>query len=104
MLSGANLALLMRCRFDFVKVDQSLVQQIDGDVGERRPAWLDGLAALLASTSLQIVAEGIETSSQAEVLKNAGVQWGQGHLLAEPLGLDAFLRYYEQAPRARLSS
>ena len=38
------------------------------------------------------------------MLKDAGVQWGQGHLLAEPLGLDAFLRYYEQAPRARLSS
>ena len=104
MLSGTNLALLMRCRFDFVKVDQSLVQQINGDVRERRPGWLDGLAALLASTSLQIVAEGIETPSQAEVLKNAGVQWGQGHLLAEPLALDEFLRYYAQAPRPHLSS
>jgi sensor c-di-GMP phosphodiesterase-like protein len=101
MLSGANLALLMRCRFDFVKVDQSLVQQIDGDVGQRRPSWLDGLAALLASTSLQIVAEGVETPSQAEVLKNAGVQWGQGHLLAEPLALDEFVRYYAQTPGSR---
>jgi len=104
LLSGANLALLMRCQFDFVKVDQSLVQQINGDVRERRPAWLDGLAALLASTSLQIVAEGIETPAQAEVLKNAGVQWGQGHLLAQPLALDEFLRYYDKAPRAHLSS
>ena len=103
-LSGANLALLMRCRFDFVKVDQQLVQQIGREASQRRPAWLDGLAALLDRTSLQIVAEGIESPVQGEVLKNAGVQWGQGHLLAEPLGLDEFLRYYEQTPRARLSS
>ena len=93
-LSGTNLALLMRCHFDFVKVDQSLVQQIDG---QPRPAWLDGLSALLDRTSLQIVAEGIESAVQAEVLKNAGVQWGQGHLLSPPLSLDAFKQYYRAA-------
>ena len=100
-LSGTNLALLMRCHFDFVKVDQLLVQQIGSEAGQRRPAWLDGLAALLDRTSLQIVAEGIESSVQGEVLKNAGVQWGQGHLLSPPLSLDAFMQYYEQASRAR---
>ena len=101
MLSGANLALLMRCHFDFVKLDQSLVQQIDGDVRQRRPAWLDGLAALLGSTPLQIVAEGVETPVQTEVLKSAGVQWAQGHVLSPPLSLDAFIQYYEQVSRDR---
>ena len=92
-LSGTNLALLMRCRFDFVKVDQSLVRQIGSEAGQDRPAWLDGLAALLDRTPLQIVAEGIESSRQVEVLKHAGVQWGQGHLLSPPLSLDAFKQY-----------
>jgi sensor c-di-GMP phosphodiesterase-like protein len=96
-LSGANLALLMRCPFDFVKVDGLLVSQIGQQPGPGRPAWLDGLAALLDRTSLQIVAEGIETSVQGEVLKNAGVQWGQGHLFSPPLSVDAFMQYYEQA-------
>lgn len=100
-LSGTNLALLMRCHFDFVKVDQTLVHQIGEGTGQRRPAWLDGLAAVLGRTSLQIVAEGIELPVQAEVLKNAGVQWGQGHLLSRPLSVEAFKRYYEQAPGAR---
>ena len=100
-LSGTNLALLLRCRFDFVKVDQSLIQQIGGD---GRPAWLDGLAALLDRTSLQIVAEGVETVAQAEVLKSAGVQWGQGHLLSPPLSLDAFVEYYARASARHLSS
>jgi sensor c-di-GMP phosphodiesterase-like protein len=96
-LSGTNLALLMRCHFDFVKVDQLLVQQIGGDSDRRRPAWLDGLAALLDRTPLQIIAEGIESPVQYEVLKDAGVQWGQGHLLSKPLSIEAFKRYYEQA-------
>lgn len=99
-LSGTNLALLMRCRFDFVKVDRLLVQQIGSEAGHRRPAWLDGLAALLDRTPLQIVAEGIESPVQGEVLKIAGVQWGQGHLLSPPLSVEAFMQYYEQASGA----
>lgn len=98
-LSGTNLALLMRCHFDFVKVDQRLVQQIGSEPGQPRPAWLDGLAALLDRTSLQIVAEGIESPWQREVLKHAGIQWGQGHLLSPPLSVDAFMQYYEQTSR-----
>ncbi len=99
-LSGTNLALLMRCHFDFVKVDRLLVQQIGHEADQRRPAWLDGLAALLDRTSLQIVAEGIESSWQGETLKKAGVQWGQGHLLSPPLSVDAFMQYYEEASGA----
>jgi sensor c-di-GMP phosphodiesterase-like protein len=99
-LSGTNLALLMRCHFDFVKVDQSLVHQIGNDPAQRRPAWLDGLAALLDRTPLQIVAEGIESPVQLEVLRTAGVQWGQGHLLAKPLSIEAFKQYYERGADA----
>jgi len=95
-LSGTNLALLTRCHFDFVKVDQQLVHQIGDEPGQPRPAWLNGLAALLGTTSLQIVAEGIESSVQREVLKHAGVQWGQGHLLSPPLEVDAFMQYYDR--------
>jgi sensor c-di-GMP phosphodiesterase-like protein len=98
MLSGANLALLMRCHFDFVKLDQSLIDQIAGEPGQARPAWLHGLAALLSTSSLQVIAEGIETRLQFEVLKGAGVQWGQGHLLSPPLSIEAFKQYYERAP------
>jgi sensor c-di-GMP phosphodiesterase-like protein len=103
-LSGANLALLMRCRFDFVKVDRLLVHEIGEGAGQRRPAWLDGLAALLDRTSLQIIAEGVESPLQSEILKNAGVQWGQSHLFSPPLSADEFMRYYEQAAGVGRSS
>jgi sensor c-di-GMP phosphodiesterase-like protein len=91
-LSGANLALLTRCPFDLIKVDQTLVAQLGVD--QPTPAWLDGLATLLRSTPLEVIAEGVETEHQAEVLRGAGVQLAQGHWFAEALTAELFKGYY----------
>jgi sensor c-di-GMP phosphodiesterase-like protein len=91
-LSGANLALLTRCNFDFVKIDPLRVAEIAGD---KPPApWLDGLAALLRTTSLQIIAEGVETDFQAGTLRTARVQLAQGHYFSGPLSASDFRRFY----------
>lgn len=93
-LSGANLALLTRCHFDFVKIDHSLVEQLQG--GER-PQWLDGLTALLGATPLQIIAEGVELESQAATLAAAGVQFAQGHWFSPGLPARELERYYAES-------
>jgi len=90
-LSGANLALLTRCHFDFVKIGHELITQLDG---ANRPQWLDGLAAVLGTTGLQVIAEGIEQEQQAAELAKAGVQLAQGHLFSAPLRADELKRYY----------
>jgi len=91
-LSGANLALLTRCNFDFVKIDQVLVAEL---VPDKPPAdWLDALAALLRTTSLQIIAEGVETAFQADTLRAAGVQLAQGHYFSVPRSASDFKRFY----------
>jgi sensor c-di-GMP phosphodiesterase-like protein len=91
-LSGANLALLTRCRFDLIKVDRTLVAQLGADLPP--PAWLGGLSTLLRATPLEVIAEGVETEHQADVLRAAGVQLAQGHWFAEALSADDFKRYY----------
>jgi sensor c-di-GMP phosphodiesterase-like protein len=103
-LSGANLALLTRCNFDFVKIDQSLVAEVALD---KPPAsWLDGLEALLLTTSLQLIAEGVETAFQADTLRAAGVQFAQGHYFSAPLSASDFKRFYaaNAVPRETTSS
>jgi EAL domain-containing protein (putative c-di-GMP-specific phosphodiesterase class I) len=91
-LSGANLALLTRCHFDFLKIDRLLVGEIAPD---KPPAeWLNGLAALLRTTSLQIIAEGVETALQADTLRAAGVQLAQGHYFSAPQSASDFKRFY----------
>jgi len=93
-LSGANLALLTRCNFDFVKIDKALVAELAPD---KQPApWLDGIAALLRTTSLQIIAEGVETAFQAATLRAAGVQLAQGHYFSGPRSAIDFKRFYAE--------
>jgi EAL domain-containing protein (putative c-di-GMP-specific phosphodiesterase class I) len=97
-LSGANLALLTRCHFDFVKLGLELIAQLDG--ATKRPQWLAGLAALLGTTKLQIIAEGVERAQQAAMLAAAGVQLAQGHLFSGAVPADEFKRYYAESPAA----
>jgi sensor c-di-GMP phosphodiesterase-like protein len=96
-LSGANLALLTRCRFDLIKIDQTLVAQLAMDLPP--PAWLDGLSPLLHATPIEVIAEGVENQHQADVLQAAGVQLAQGHWFSEALSADRFKRYYAQTSR-----
>ena len=92
-LSGANLALLTRCKFDMIKIEGSLIAQLAP--GDMQPAWLAGLQTLLqTATALQVIAEGVETAHQAEVLRAAGVQMAQGHHFSAPMPAAAYKRYY----------
>ena len=96
-LTGTNLALLTRCSFDFIKIDPRLVAELAVD--KRAPSWLSGLEALLQTTSLQIIAEGVETKFQAEALRMAGVQLAQGHYFSAALSAADFKRYYAVTAR-----
>jgi sensor c-di-GMP phosphodiesterase-like protein len=91
-LSGVNLALLTRCNFDFIKIDGPLVNELVP--GMPSPSWLGGLGALLQTTSIQVIAEGVETAFQADALRAAGVQLAQGHHFSAPLSANDFMRYY----------
>lgn len=98
MLDGANLAVLSRCTFHIIKIDRRLVAGIDA--GRPPPEWLAGLSALLAATGLQVIAEGVETTEQARVLREAAIPMAQGFLYSQPLdahALQAFHASHEQS-------
>lgn len=83
MLSGVNLAILTRVPFEIIKLDRSLVAQIVP--GAPRPEWLAGIASLLKTTALDVVAEGVETEFQAAMLQESGIKLVQGFHLARPM-------------------
>jgi sensor c-di-GMP phosphodiesterase-like protein len=91
-LSGTNLALLARCEFSVLKLDRELTWQLDPQ--KPKPTWLDGLAALLKNSALQVIAEGVETEYQAEQLKGIGVQMAQGYLFSPPLSARQLMQFY----------
>jgi len=79
---NAGLRLLSEIKFDLVKIDLSLVQA--GVLRESSLAVLRALRELADRSSATIVAEGIETAHQLEVVRDLGLAAGQGYLLGRP--------------------
>jgi diguanylate cyclase (GGDEF)-like protein len=79
---NAGLRLLSQVRFDIVKIDLSLVQV--GVLEESSRAVLRALRDLADRWSATIVAEGVETPSQLEVVHGLGIAAVQGYLLGRP--------------------
>lgn len=93
-MNGTNLAFIARCDFDIIKIDRSLIAGMDPNGPD--PNWLRGLAGLLSSMDLTVVAEGIETDAQFKALQAAGVQMGQGFHFSRPLPASKLIAYYDR--------
>jgi sensor c-di-GMP phosphodiesterase-like protein len=94
-LSGSQLAVLSRCTLDLIKTDRSLVAQITAECP--CPAWLSGLSAVLQSTRMAVIAEGVENEVQAEALRAAGIPMAQGYYFSRPVSAEQLKAYYSRA-------
>jgi EAL domain-containing protein (putative c-di-GMP-specific phosphodiesterase class I) len=94
-LSSTNLFILSRCTLDLIKTDRSLAAQITPECPS--PAWLSGLSALLKSTQVSIIAEGVETQAQADALRAAGVSMAQGFFFSPPISAEKLKAFYSRA-------
>ena len=85
----SSLAYLKSLPLDYVKIDKSLVQDIDGNARDR--VVVAGTIAMARSLGLAVIAEGVETPSQLELLAAGGCSLYQGFLISEPLAEAALL-------------
>lgn len=92
LVGGANLAVLARCNLYAIKLDRSLIQQIGPSCPT--PVWLPSVTALLESSQLLVIAEGVETEMQFATLRAARIQAAQGFYFSRPLSVDAFMAYH----------
>lgn len=92
LITAANVALLSRARFEIIKVDRDMTAQLAS--GAPEPEWFAELRTLLRHSSLQVIAEGVESSYQAEALTSAGVQMAQGFLFAASLTAQDLMKFH----------
>ncbi|MEM1051627.1 MAG: EAL domain-containing protein [Pseudomonadota bacterium] len=69
-----------------VKIDRSFVRAISSDHQSR--LIVQAMIAMAQSLEIKVVAEGIETQRERELLAYMGCQFGQGYLLGEPQTCD----------------
>ncbi|HYG59336.1 MAG TPA: EAL domain-containing protein, partial [Symbiobacteriaceae bacterium] len=83
---GAGYASLSYLRWfpvDVVKIDRSLVGQVDTNTNEQ--ALIQGIAHLTQSMGIVTVVEGIERLEQQAALVRLGCLYGQGYYFARPM-------------------
>lgn len=67
---------------DYLKLDRELVRGIDRDANRR--ALMRAAVAFAREVGTSVIAEGVETRGELEVLRDAEVHLAQGYLLARP--------------------
>ncbi|HTV91551.1 MAG TPA: EAL domain-containing protein [Verrucomicrobiae bacterium] len=79
----SSLRYLQQFEVDSIKIDRSFVCGVDGLLASE--PIVRTLISLAEAYNVRIVAEGVETTDQSEMLRNAGCRLGQGFLYAYPL-------------------
>jgi diguanylate cyclase (GGDEF)-like protein len=77
------LSYLKRFPVDMIKVDRCFLDGLETD--RRDAALMRAILAIGTGMDLDVIAEGVETRAQRELLRLSGCHWGQGFLFAEPL-------------------
>ena len=84
----SSLTYLQRFTMDFVKIDQSFVRNLTK--GSTDLALCKAIIVMAHELGMQVVAEGVETMEQRDLLMCAGCDFGQGYLFAKPLKVSDF--------------
>jgi EAL domain-containing protein (putative c-di-GMP-specific phosphodiesterase class I) len=82
------MAYLQKFDIDYLKIDQSFVQDIETNAGCRTIA--ESIIVMAHRLGLQVIAEGIETDGQEKILQAAGCDYGQGYLFSKAVPPEAF--------------
>ncbi|MCO4784880.1 EAL domain-containing protein [Marinomonas atlantica] len=77
------LAYLNRLDIDYIKIDRSFVQDMAQEGMEKD--LCEAIITMAHKLKIKVVAEGIETTEQAAILREFGCDLGQGYLFAKPL-------------------
>ncbi len=78
----ASLQCLAEVRPEWLKVDLSLVRGCDGD--EVRRSLITSLVTFAQSAGVNLIAEGIETEAELDMVRRLGVKFGQGFYFGKP--------------------
>lgn len=82
---------------DYVKIDRSFVQKMTANTSDA--ALCEAIIVMAKKLNIAVVAEGIETNEQQQLLTKFGCHYGQGYYIAKPMPYDELLSYLDDNPK-----
>jgi diguanylate cyclase (GGDEF)-like protein/PAS domain S-box-containing protein len=92
----SSLSYLQRFPLDGLKIDRSFVAGL-GTGGRDGSAIVDAVTRMASGLDLHLVAEGVETETQAARLAELGCTYAQGYLFARPMPAEQASEYLSRA-------
>ena len=79
----SSLSYLQKFDIDYIKIDQSFIRNLKP--ASKELALCKAMIVMAHELGIKVIAEGIETEEQRDLLIAAGCQSGQGYLFARPM-------------------
>jgi EAL domain-containing protein (putative c-di-GMP-specific phosphodiesterase class I) len=89
----SSLSYLQRFDIDYLKIDQSFVRHLIA--GSTDLALCKAIIVMAHALGIKVIAEGVETELQRDLLAEAGCDYAQGYFFARPMpakDFEAFIR------------
>ena len=93
----SSLSYLQRFDIDFVKIDQSFMEELAE--GSKNLTLCRAIVRMTHELGMAVIAEGVETELQRDLLTQAGCNFGQGYLFSRPLTAAEFEAFCRAAQR-----
>jgi len=94
-VTNENLLVYARANIDLIKLDMSLAAKM------LEPDWttekIGALEAFTQSTTIKVIAEGVETEFQRDVFQKLGVQMAQGWYFSYPLSAERLFEFFRKS-------
>jgi EAL domain-containing protein (putative c-di-GMP-specific phosphodiesterase class I) len=78
----SSLSQILKLAPDIIKMDRTLVSDVDTDPMKR--ALANAIVTFTSQAKVGLIAEGVETEAELRTLEEIGVPYAQGYLLARP--------------------
>jgi len=98
----SSLSYLKKFNIDYLKIDQSFVRNMQANSNDL--ALCEAIIVMAHKLDIKVIAEGIETTEQRELLQQAGCDYGQGYLFAHPLAAAEFEKFFTKTPDSEIAT
>lgn len=89
----SSLAYLNKFDIDYLKIDQSFVRNIGPTSSDQ--ALCEAIIVMAHKLGLEVIAEGVETAAQHDMLFAAGCDFAQGYLYSKPVPPEEFEKFMQ---------